>query len=225
MSPSIQLIKKILLAFEQSTTSIKYNAIYTYDDGPNDTKQITLSFGITEYGNLKKFLETYLSKNGQYSKDFLPYISQIGKKSLANNVHFINLLKESAKDPVMQQCQEEAYDSMYLIPALSWCEKLNFRLPLSELVIADSFLQSGSILNSLRNSFSTKPPNCVDGNEKEWILNYCKARKVWLQNHSRSILHKTVYRMNFMLSLIEENDWLLSKSLYTANGVKIVANS
>ena len=55
------LIKKILLAFEQSSTNIKYDKIYTFEDGPNDIKQITVSFGVTEYGNLKKMIKDYLS--------------------------------------------------------------------------------------------------------------------------------------------------------------------
>ena len=222
MNNLIPLIKKILLAFEQSTTDIKYNAIYTYEDGPNNAKQITLSFGITEYGNLKKFLQEYCNKNGKYSKDFDSYLPLIGAKSLVKDTTFISLLKESASDPVMQACQEQAFDGMYITPAINWCNRNNLTLPLSKLVIADSFLQSGSILNVIRNSFSEKIPT-NGGDEKQWIEAYCKARKHWLANHSRKILNKTVYRMNTMLDIIEQGDWNLSQSFYIANGVKIVA--
>lgn len=215
-------IKKVLLAFEQSSTTIKYNSIYKYDDGPKDIKQITLSFGITEYGNLKSFIQDYCDKKGKYSKDFISYLPLIGKTSLVENTSFINLLKESATDPAMQECQEIAYEKMYIAPALSWCSKNNFVLPLSNLVIADSFLQSGSILSLLRNKFSEKVP-AAGGDEKAWVTEYCKARKIWLENHSRKILNKTVYRMITMLSLIEKDDWCLEQSTYNINGVKIVA--
>ena len=57
------LIKKILLAFEQSSSTIKYDKVYVYEDGPNDIKQITVSFGVTEYGNLKKLIKSYGFKN------------------------------------------------------------------------------------------------------------------------------------------------------------------
>jgi len=50
----ISLIKKVLVSFEQSSTSIKYDKLYFWNDGPNKIKQITVSFGITEWGNLKK---------------------------------------------------------------------------------------------------------------------------------------------------------------------------
>lgn len=223
MNNLTDFIKKILLAFEQSRTTIKYDDVYKYEDGPNDIKQITLSFGITEYGNLKNFIKEYCLKNGRYSKDFNSYIPLIGTKSLAQDTSFINLLKESASDPVMQQCQEQAFDSMYITPALAWCSKNNLILPLSQAVIADSFLQSGSILSSIQNTFSAKLP-VNGGDEKDWITSYCNARKNWLTNHSRKILHNTVYRMDFFLSIIKNNDWNLEQKKYIANDVKIVAN-
>ena len=116
----------------------------------------------------------------------------------------------------MQFTQEQAFDNKYISPAYQWCEKNKFVLPLSKLVIADSYLHSGSILTSIRNMF----PATID-NEKLWIEQYCKARKSWLANHSRKVLHNTVYRMNFMLNLIEKGDWELNKFPYNANGVRI----
>jgi len=216
------LIKQILLAFEQSTTKIDYNKIYTYNDGPNDVKQITVSFGITEYGNLKTLLKSYCFKNGRYTKEFTPYVSMIGSQPLASDKDFINLLKTAGEDPVMQMCQEQAYDSMYIDPAYSFCEKNGLVENLSKLVICDSYLQSGSILSTIRNMFSeTLPTN--GGDEKDWITAYCKSRKSWLENHSRKILHATSYRMKFMLDRIEKGDWELTQSPFVANDVKITS--
>jgi chitosanase len=216
------LIKKILLAFEQSSTSIKYDKIYLFEDGPNKVKQITVSFGITEYGNLKKMLRSYCLKNGKYSEQFTSYIPSIGVKSLVKDSEFINLLKESASDPLMQETQEEAYDEMYINPAYAFCNKNNFTEELSKLVICDSYLHSGSILSLLRNMFSERPP-INGGDEKVWIESYCKARRKWLANHSNKILNKTVYRMDFMLDRIKKGDWSLSQSPFDANGVKILS--
>lgn len=214
------LIKKILLAFEQSSPTIKYDKVYVYEDGPNDIKQITVSFGVTEYGNLKKLIKSYCFKNGKYSEEFTPYIPSIGVKSLVKNTDFITLLKESASDPVMQETQEEAYEEMYINPAYAFCDKNNFKEELSKLVICDSYLQSGSVLSLLRNMFSERPP-INGGDEKIWIESYCKARRNWLANHSRTILNKTVYRVDFMLDRIKKGDWSLSQSPFVANGVKI----
>ena len=214
------LIKKILLAFEQSSSTIKYDKVYVFEDGPNNIKQITVSFGVTEYGNLKKLIKSYCFKNGKYSQEFTSYIPSIGVKSLVKNTEFITLLKESASDPVMQETQEEAYEEMYINPAYAFCDKNNFKEELSKLVICDSYLQSGSILSLLRNMFSERPP-INGGDEKIWIESYCKARRNWLANHSRTILNKTVYRVDFMLDRIKKGDWSLSQSPFVANGVKI----
>lgn len=218
MNPK-DLIKQILLAFEQSSTKIKYNKIYTFEDGPNDIKQITLSFGITEYGNLKQLIKNYCLKNGSLTKEFTPYIPKIGVTSLVNDNKFLNLLISSGNDPVMQLCQEEAYDSMYINPAFDWCDKNKFKHNLSKLVVCDSYLQSGCVLQFLRKRF----PATVD-NEKEWVKQYCETRRKWLAEHSRTILNKTVYRMDLMLELIKKDDWDLTQSSYNANGV-LVKNS
>jgi chitosanase len=215
------LIKKILLAFEQSSTKIKYDKIYLFADGPNRKKQITVSFGVTEYGNLKKMIRSYCLKNGKFSEELTPYISSIGVKSLVEDQKFINLLKESATDPIMQETQEESYEEMYINPAYGFCKKNNFKEELSKLVICDSYLHSGSILSLLRNMFSERPP-INGGDERVWIKSYCEARKKWLADHSSKILNKTVYRMDFMLERIEKGDWSLSQSPFVANGVKIL---
>jgi len=214
------LIKKVLLAFEQSSTSIKYDKIYLYDDGPNDIKQITVSFGITEWGNLKQLINSYIKLNGNLTEKFKPYLSQIMVKSLVTDKAFIDLLKESGKDPVMQMCQERIFDEKYIDPAYNFCLTNKLETPLSKLVIADSYLHSGSILSFLRNKFSEKVP-VNGGNEKAWTESYCKARREWLSNHTREVLRKTIYRMNFMLDRITDNDWDLSKGSYNANGVTV----
>lgn len=216
------LIKQILLAFEQSSTSIKYDKIYVMKDGPKNIEQITVSFGVTEFGNLKTLMKSYVDAKGKFASDFTKYMNQVGKTPLAGDTKFIELLKAAGKDPVMQQCQEAAYESMYIAPAMKWCEKNKFNLNLSKLVIADSFLQSGSILMSIRNKFAENLP-LVGGNEKKWIESYCIVRKDWLATHSKKILNKTIYRMNMMLDLIEREDWNLSAPRYVANGVKITS--
>lgn len=214
------LIKKILLAFEQSSTSIKYDKIYLWNDGPSKIKQITVSFGITEYGNLKGLITNYCDKKGKSFEKFNPYINQIGKTPLANNDEFIKLLKESGSDPVMQMVQEQAFDKLYIDPAYNFCLTNGFQENLSKLVICDSYLHSGSILQFLRNKFPTSVPN-KGGDERKWIYEYCNVRRDWLANHSSKILNKTVYRMDFMLSRLKRGDWQLTNPPYNANGVLI----
>lgn len=214
------LIKKVLLAFEQSSTSIKYDKIYLWDDGPNNIKQITVSFGITEWGNLKKLIDSYINLNGKLSDKFRPYFSKIKGESLVGDSNFINLLKESGSDKVMQMCQERLFDELYIDPAYNFCSTNKLETPLSKLVICDSYLHSGSILPFLRNKFKENIP-ASGGNEKTWTKSYCETRKNWLENHTRLILRKTVYRMQFMLDRIQDDDWNLENKTYSANGVLV----
>jgi chitosanase len=215
----ISLIKKILLCFEQSSTSIKYDKLYFYNDGPNNIKQITVSFGVTEWGNLKKLIQSYVKKGGPV-KELEKYIPEIGKQSLVSNADFLDALKKACKDNVMALCQEEAYNEMYIDPAMAWCKKGGLELPLSKLVVADSFLHSGSILPFLRNKFSETLPS-AGGQEKSWITAYTKTRKEWLATHTNKILNNTVYRPNLFLSLMDKNDWELNSKKIIANGVTI----
>jgi chitosanase len=220
MSNYKSIIKKVLLAFEQSSTSIQYNKVYLWNDGPKNCKQVTLSFGATEYGNLKELVRTYCNKGGRFADALSKFVGDIGIKPLADNKEFIDLLKQAGTDPMMHMVQDQAFEDMYIMPAMRWCDKSKLELPLSRLVVADSYLQSGSILMSLRNKFPEKLPS-LGGNEKKWIESYCIVRRDWLATHTRKILNNTVYRMDFMQDLIEKNDWNLDKGNYVANGVKI----
>lgn len=217
------LIRKILTCFEQSSTEIKYDKIYLWNDGPNKTKQITVSFGITEWGNLKKLISSYNARDGKYRKILERYADKIGKISLVNEKEFIDTLSLAGKtDPVMRECQDNIFDSVYIQPALAWCERNNLILPLSKLVIADSYLHSGSILPFLRNSFSEKVP-ANGGDEKKWIQEYCRVRRQWLATNSNKILNNTVYRVDFMQTQVINDNWNLDKFPVVANGVKIIS--
>lgn len=215
-----EFIKQVLVSFEQSRSTIQYDKIYIYRDGPDRCRQITVSFGITEYGNLKTLVEDYCEGGGKYAEQLKEYIPKIGKTPLVNDEDFIQLLKDAGEDPKMQNLQEHEFDKLYINPALTWCDNKHIVLPLSKLVVADSYLHSGSMLKTIRNQFSEVTP--VDGgDERAWITAYCKARKQWLANNINSDLHNTVYRMNFMLDLINKGDWNLTQSKYVANDVVI----
>ncbi len=96
-----------------------------------------------------------------------------------------------------------------------------FALPLSGLVIYDSYIHSGGIPAFLRRRFPASPP-AKGGDEKEWIVQYLEVRLSWLANHSRPILQKTIYRVKNMLTAVNAGDWELSRP-FIANGIKNLA--
>jgi chitosanase len=87
-------------------------------------------------------------------------------------------------------------------------------------VIADSFLHSGSMLQSLMAKFPEKKPK-EGGNEQVWIKAYLRARHDWLKNHSSKILNGTVYRADCYLNEIARDNWKLQTTPIVMNGTKV----
>ena len=83
----------------------------------------------------------------------------------------------------MAEAQNEQFNKAYLEPAFNWFTKNGFTLPLSFLVISDSYLHSGGIREALRSKFRESPP-ANGGDEKAWVRSYVEARHNWLSNHS-----------------------------------------
>jgi chitosanase len=218
-------IRRILSVAETGKAEWDASAVYIYADDNRFNparRQITLSIGFTESGNLKTVLERYIELGGELSshlRSFLPGLGSQARGSLAGNQAFIDLLKKAGKETKMRQAQTEMFDRLYLNPASVWAETYGFKLPLSVLVIADSFLHSGSMLGFLIAKFPEKKPN-AGGDEKSWITDYLNVRKNWLANHSNKILNKTVYRANCYLIEASKGNWNLATSL-VMNGTTV----
>jgi chitosanase len=213
-------IEQIVNYFESGSKNGDYSCISLYEDGPNQIKQITYGKSqTTEWGNLRDLIKMYINNGGEYATFFTSYVDTIGVNSLVGNRNFISFLKRASEDPIMRSTQDEFFDKHYWQPAKAWYEKNGFKTNLAMLVIYDSFIHSGSILKFLRDKFAEKVP-ANGGDEQRWILEYCKARYKWLDNHSNPILRKTVYRVDNFLTAIKESNWDLSQT-FVANGEEI----
>jgi chitosanase len=220
----VSFIRRILSTAETGKPEWNPSSVYVYKDDNRfkpPRQQITLSIGFTESGNLKKVLERYTDKGGVLAEDFAPYLATMGRSStLASDVRFKNLLREAGSEHAMKQAQEECFDELYLEPAFTWAFQYGFTLPLSYLVITDSFLHSGSMLPFLMNAFAEKKP-VSGGDEKKWINEYLQARKKWLENHSNKILQNTVYRVNCYLIELAKGNWDLGAGAIVMHGTQV----
>lgn len=214
-------ITQVINVFETGSKSGKYDSLVVYTDGKNNSRQITFGRSqTTEQGNLKTLLQLYVSKNGKFAENFKPFITDLGKKPLHDNLNFKNLLRKSAReDEIMRTSQDEFFDKLYYQPALHFFEKNQFKEALSLLVIYDSFIHSGSVPAFLRERFAENIP-LNGGNEKKWMQQYVETRHSWLENHSRLILRKTIYRTQCFKNQIKSDNWNLSKEI-TANGIVV----
>lgn len=221
----VDFIRRILSVAETGKPEWDPSAVYVYADDNRfkpSRKQVTLSIGFTEGGsNLRKVLQRYVDKGGALAVSFAGYLPTIGSgPTLASDPQFISLLKSAGKEPAMAQAQKECFEEFYLGPAFAWAKKYGFTQPLSFLVIADSYLHSGSMLGFLMDKFAEKKP--VDGgDEQAWIKAYLNARKAWLANHSNSVLRGTVYRANCYIAETHRDNWDLAQAPVNMHGTGV----
>jgi chitosanase len=217
----VTFIRRILSVAETGEPVWDPAAVYKYNDGPEGSPQWTLSIGFTELGgNLEKVLQRYEELNGAFAAEFASYMAVMGQKHLADPEFRTLLQKAGREDPLMMQAQEEMFNELYLGPAFEWASANGFALPLSYLVIADSFLHSGSMLAFLMNRFTEKKPK-DGGDEQAWITAYVKTRREWLAAHSSKLLRNTVYRCNCFLAQIEKDNWNLEQEPVVMHGTSV----
>lgn len=211
-------ISRMLNVFENDSGSPEtdYKSIYIYHDGNNKRRQVTLARGFTDDGgNLKKVVQRYIALGGKLSKVFQSRLDKFATGVLVNDQEFIKALSDAAAEPVMRQAQDEVFISAYLAPAFRWAATNRFVLPLSQAVICDSFLHSGTVPEWLTLRFSERKPSS-GGNERQWIIAYLGERLAWFQRVTGA-LHNAQYRPKFFLKEIERGNWNFNSPLI-ANG-------
>lgn len=217
-----RICEQVINAFETGRAEGDYGALVVFADGPHDVRQITYGRSqTTEYGNLEKLVQLYAEANGMCSAQLRRFVPDIGVIPLTENKEFKQLLRDAGKkDPVMRAIQDEFFDAQYFQPAMQWADANRFVMPLSALVIYDSFVHSGGILGFLRKRFPAVPP-AQGGDEKNWIREYVDTRHEWLATHPKKLLQGTVYRTQCLKREIARGNWALSQVPIEANGVDI----
>lgn len=216
-----QKIQQIVNAFETGNAQGDYGNISIFNDGKNGAKQLTYGKSqSTSEGHLQDLFKKYVASNGKYAKEIsvcLPWSKT--SSQWWTNKDFLNAIKKAGTDPIMIQCQDEFFDEKYWNPSQKWAESNGFNNNLARLVIYDSFIHSGGILDFLRKRFAAATPK-NGGSEEEWVTQYVNVRHQWLANHSNKILRNTIYRTNDMKRAISAKDWNLDLT-FVANGIKI----
>jgi chitosanase len=214
--------EQVVNVFETGKIEGDYGALVIFDDGPHRVRQITFGRSqTTEYGNLEELVQLYVNANGTFSEQLKPFVARIGVTPLVDDNAFKQLLQDAGrKDPVMRQIQDGFFEKRYFQPAMLWADTNGFTLPLSALVIYDSFIHSGGILDFLRKRFAEVPP-ANGGNEKSWIRQYVDVRQEWLATHTNKDLRATVYRTQCFEREIGRDNWNLSQLPIDANGMKV----
>jgi chitosanase len=222
-SQQIEKIEHVVNVWETGSPAGRYGAISVGPDGPGRASQITYGRSqTTEYGNLRELVRRYCAAPGARA-DLVailePYIPRLGQIPFSGDMALKRALVAAGDDPVMHSVQDTFFREIYFAPALDWMIARHMVLPLSALVVYDSYIHSGHILDEIRARFPEVPPD-KGGDERAWIFAYVLERQTWLASHPRTILHGTIYRTRTLAREIFRGNWQLADPI-TTQGVTI----
>jgi chitosanase len=179
---------------------------------PGDPGHLTYGRSQTTLGsgNLYLLMADYCAAPGaKYGDALKPYLDRVKARdlSLDHDSTLKSLLKQAGADPVMHTVQDTFFDRVYWTPAANDAQALPVSLPLSVAVVYDSHIHGSWPL--VRDKTIAQHGTVSSIGEKPWIGHYIQTRRNWLANHSITILHATVYRMDAFRRLIEQDNWQL----------------
>lgn len=183
---------------------------------PGDTGELTYGRSQTTLasGNLFELLAAYCQRPGAgFGAALSPFLAALQAKDSALNTdsHFHNLLRSAADDAVMRDTQDEFFDSKYWESAVRIAKRDGIALPLGVAVVYDSVVHGSWSL--MRRRVLDASGTVADLGEPAWIVQYVETRHDWLANHPRRDLRPTVYRMEAMRRLIDQDAWRLELPL------------
>ncbi len=168
-------------------------------------------------GNLALLIHAYCNAGGEFSEVLRPYLPAFDRRDirLDTNEKVKSILRQAGKDPVMQKTQDEFFDRIYWMPAIISSDSIGIKRPLGVAVVYDSKIHGS--FERIKNMTNEQYGYAEAIGEEKWIKAYVETRKDWLANHSNALLHKTVYRMDTFIKLIDENKWDLPLPLNIRN--------
>ena len=171
-----------------------------------DTGQLTYGRSQTTLGSgnlyflIKQYCETPKAK---YAAELKPYLKPLQEKGKALNTDFElrGLLSAAGDDPVMQAAQDAFFDRTYWDVAVTRLANIGANTALGTAIAYDSTIHGS--WGTIRERVGALVP----GDEQGWLTRYVQERRNWLATHDNELLHKTVYRMDALAKLINENAW------------------
>jgi chitosanase len=187
----------------------------------NDPGQLTYGRSQTTLtsGNLYLLIKAYCDlPDAAFADALRPSLPKLESHDAALNHDeaFKSLLRSAGDDPAMHACQDDFFDRVYWTPAASAAQSLGIATALGGATVYDSVIHGSWARMRDRTIEKLKRP--ADSTEKKWIAGYIATRRDWLANHSNTLLRKTVYRMDALQKLVDDDAWDLALPL-TVRGI------
>jgi chitosanase len=165
-------------------------------------------------GNLARLIGAYCDNAGaRFGARLKPYLPVLRDRdiSLDHNTKLHNLLRATADDPVMRDTQDAFFDRTYWDPAAGEAAAMDIRTPLGVATVYDSVVHGS--WSRLRAMTDEQQGTIAKLGEKTWIKAYIATRRSWLATHPRHDLRPTVYRMDTLAGLANQDHWALELPL------------
>lgn len=165
-------------------------------------------------GNLARLIGTYCDNAGaRFGPRLKPYLPALRDRdvSLDHDTKLHNLLRATADDPVMRDTQDAFFDRTYWDPAAGEAAAMGIRTPLGVATVYDSVVHGS--WSRLRAMTDEQAGTIGKLGEQGWIKAYIATRRSWLASHARPDLRPTVYRMDVLGGLANQDRWALELPL------------
>lgn len=166
-------------------------------------------------GNLGKLMRAYSDAGGmQISEEEIQQTEAMDPSQNTDRT-IREMFAQAAKDPIMQEVQDDFFYEEFLIPAYNWCAKRNFVEPLTRCVAFDGIVH-GKFYGA--KGFATTTPGTLP--ERAWVSEYLRRRRGWFETNSNPVLRRCTYRPKFFQDEIARGNWNLERPL-SPNGFTI----
>lgn len=217
------IAEKLTSLFENGTTEINYD----YAENLKDGRGITAGrAGFTTadedaYEVVKRYSEK-LPYNPLYKYlKTLKKLSEDGSNNTKDLEGFEEAWKNTAKDKIFRDTQDEIVDELYYKPAIKHVNELGLKTPLAQAVIYDTIIQHGDgdyadglpalIKETTEKMHGTPKNNTI--NENAWLKAFIQVRKNDLENakdkNTRDIWKESVGRCDVFLQIAESENYEL----------------
>lgn len=163
-------------------------------------------------GNLFLLVQDYCRAPGAALADRLdPYLRRLDDRdlSLDHDMTFRRHLKDAGDDPIMCRVQDTFFDRYYWRPAVSRAASIGLGSQLGATVVYDSIVHGSFVRIRDRTNAAIGTP--AQAGEAAWVARYLDERRRWLLSFdpAKSLLPKTVYRMDELQKLVAAAAWSL----------------
>lgn len=205
-------IQSIVNVFETGDPDGDYSKVSKRYSGPYDTMRLWYGKAQTSQDqHLPALINQYIQAGGECSDEFRG-IDWRGPE-ICTNEYVVDLLIKAGRDPIMQCIQDEYFDRCYWLPAMEWCIRRNISTAIGKLVVYDSYVHTGKMLNFLLRRCEFKTPDNPNCDERDWIVSYLSVRHKWLGMHDKFYLRSQVNRIKFLEDLVRTRDWNLDNEV------------